>query len=129
VLVYRLIPTYWCEAVDGQWEFKSGAFDNATPGEEGESPDDMSVIVGDTLAALGRIPDAIPAETPWAGDDYGVARLEVGWLREEAKQETLRSPEEEEPAHGDVRGKKNGKRRKKLKAHARWVVRPTTPPN
>jgi hypothetical protein len=56
VFVYRLIPVWWCDVIEGKWEFQSGAFDNATPEHEHESPDDMSVVLGDTLAALARSP-------------------------------------------------------------------------
>jgi hypothetical protein len=128
VLVYRLVPTHWCSVVEGQWEFQSAAFDNATPETEDECPDDMSVVLGDTLASLERSPGALPAETPWAGDEYGVAVLEAKFLRDEEQQRMFRTPKAEEPAHGDVCGKKNFKRRRRLKKHARWLVRPAAEP-
>ena len=127
-VVYRLVPTHSCEVVDGQWEFQSGAFDNATPENDDECRDDMSVVLSDTLTLLDRQPDSLPEDTPWAGDDYGVAVLDVGFLRNDEGQEIRRTPTDDEPAHGDVRGTKNAKRRKRLKRHARWVVRPAADP-
>lgn len=128
VLLYRLVPVHWCEVIDGEWAFQSGAFDNATPDGPDDCPDDMSVALGDTLEALHRDPHQLPADTPWADDDeWGVAVLEAGFVRGELSQQLIRSPERWEPAHGDVRGKKNSKRRKKLKAHARWLIRPAKP--
>jgi hypothetical protein len=111
--------------VDGAWEFQSGAFDNATPESDEEPKDDMSIVLGDTLLDLGRAPEALPTDTPWADERWGVACLEARFLRHEEDQELLRTPIEDEPAHGDVRGKKNQNRRRRIKAHATWVVRPT----
>jgi hypothetical protein len=50
VPIYRLVKTTQCSVEAGQWEFQSGAFDN----NEG---DDMSVVLGNTLEAMGRLPD------------------------------------------------------------------------
>jgi hypothetical protein len=129
VLVYRLIPVWSCKAVDGRWEFQSNAFDNASPQQEGEPADDMSVVLDDTLAALQRVPGKLPEETSWAGDEWGVAVLHVRFLRHEEEQEILRTPNEGEPAHDDVRGKKGQKRRRRLKAHADWVIHPAASPS
>lgn len=128
--VYRLIPVGACDVVDGQWEFQSGAFDNATPLNNAESPLDMSVALGDALESLGRTPERLPVETPCAGEpeQWGVAVLQVGYLRKEEDQQILRTPKDDEPAHGDVRGVKNTKRRRRLKKHAEWVVRPAAQP-
>jgi hypothetical protein len=54
--------------------------------------------------------------------------LQVGFLRNDEKQEVLRTPNDDEPAHGDVRGAKNPKRRRRLKEHAEWVIRPALQP-
>jgi hypothetical protein len=128
--VYRLVKVDACEAVDGHWEFQSGAFDNATPLNDGERDDEMSVVLGDTLSALGRRPEKLPIETPCSGDPdhWGVAKLNAGFLQKDQAQEIHRTPIEAEPAHGDVRGPKNGRRRKRLKKHATWVVEPQKPP-
>ena len=128
VVVFRLIPTSSCDVVDGNWEFQSGAFDNASPEFEGDADDCMSVVLGDHLVVLDRLPQNLPAETPWTGPDYGVAALEVGFLRNVEDQEILRTPSPVEPAHGDVKGAKNPKRRRRLKKHAVWVIRPAVPP-
>jgi hypothetical protein len=116
--------------VDGQWEFQSGAFDNATPLNSDESSEDMSVVLGDVLAALRRTPEALPMEAPLCvgnPEEWGVAVLEAAFLRNEESQEIVRSPLPDEPAHGDVRGKKNTKLRRRLKKHANWVVQPSRP--
>jgi hypothetical protein len=120
-----------CRAVDGRWEFQSGAFCNSTPLCDGERDDEMSVVLGDTLSALGRRPESLPVDTHWSGDAelWGVAVLNVGFLRKDEEQEIFRTPEDDEPAHGDVRGQKNPKRRKRLKKHARWVVEPQKSPD
>jgi hypothetical protein len=124
VVVYRLVPTTWCDVIEGAWEFQSGAFDNSS----GDA-NDMSVVLGDTLAALNGDPEELPETTAW-----GVAALEVAYLRHQEEQRIGRSPvagsiELRDRAHGDVIGPKNAKRRKRLKRHAWWVVRPALPPS
>jgi len=128
--VYRLVKVDACQAVDGRWEFQSSAFDNSTPLHDAERDDEMSVVLEDTLSALDRVPENLPVETPCPGDPelWGVARLNVGFLRNDEEQEILRTPNDDEPAHGDVRGRKNAGRRKRLKKHARWVVEPQVTP-
>ena len=128
VLVYRFVSIRFCSFVNGEWEFQSGAFDNARPENEDESKDDMSVVLGDRLAELEREPENLTTDTPWTDEDWGVAVLEAGYLKKERqRQEILRTPTEEEPAHGDVRGKKNSACRRRIKANAAWLVRPTAP--
>jgi hypothetical protein len=125
--VYRLIKVADCKPVDGKWEFQSLAFSNATPLHDGERDDEMSVVLQDTLAALAREPANLPAEGSFPGGPqrWGVVRLSVGFLRKEkSQQEVLRSPNDEEPAHGDVRGGKPPACRKRIKKHATWVVEP-----
>lgn len=123
--LYRLVPTDHCDRVDGAWVFQSGAFDN-------NDDDDMSIVLDDTLQALGRIPDHLPDRT-FPGEDgrWGVAVIEdAGYLCKDLAQEVWRTPRSEEPAepaHGDVHGSKNSKRRKKIKAKAKWVLEPSAP--
>lgn len=120
--IYRLVKTDQCSVLDGQWEFQSGAFDN----NEG---DDMSSVLGDTLEALERLPDDLAERLfPDEADDWGIAVLEAGFLRRDEAQELRRTPNELERAHGDARGKKSPKRRKRLKKNAEWVRRPEAPP-
>lgn len=114
--LYRLVPLVHCDVVDGRWEFQSAAFDN----NEGL---DMSVVLGDTLEALERKPAELPHDLFSDQQSWGVAAITAGDLRHEA-QEIVRTPRPEEPAHGDVRGPKNGGRRKRIKRLARWEVRP-----
>lgn len=129
--VYRLIKVADCKAENGKWMFQSLAFSNATPLEDAERDDEMSVVLEDTLAALERAPEDLPTEGPFPGGPHGwgVARLSVGFVRKEnSKQEVLRSPNDEEPAHGDVRGNKPPACRKRLKKHATWVIEPQATP-
>lgn len=123
--IYRLVPVEQCVFRDGEWIFQSAAFDNSSiEGYENE----MSVVVGDTLAALDREPDDLPqhshADEP---ERWGVAVLEAGCIRNVNEQTIQRSPTDQEPAHGDVLGGKNSKRRRRLKACAAWVVPPAAP--
>lgn len=127
--VYRLVKVDSCRAVDGRWEFQSSAFDNSSPLHDDERDDEMSVVLQDTLSALERVPERLPIETPVTGglETWGVARLSAGFLRNQEDQDILRSPNDDEPAHGDVRGTKNPPRRKRLKKNATWVVEPNPP--
>ena len=121
----RVRPVNQCEVISGEWRFTSSAFDNATPLEAEEHPDDMSVVLGDTLAALSHQPEALPQRRP-ESDLRGVAVLTAGYLTDEEGQELRRTPdlENDEPAHGDVRGKKGPGRRKRIKRNAVWLVPP-----
>jgi hypothetical protein len=127
-LIYRLIPTWQCEPVGGAWEFRSSAFCNASGDPPLELPDCMSVVLGDTLAAIQRRAEDLPDETPWAGKDWGVAQLSARYLVQDEHQAILRTPTTDERAHGDVRGSKNSHRRQRIKAHAGWLLPPATLP-
>jgi len=123
VALYRLIPTAQCDVVDGEWAFQSAAFDNTS------GTDEMSIVLGDTLQLLERVPDDLP-ERIFGGDPdrWGVAVLSASAVRAE-DQDIRRSPVAEEPAHGDVVGPKGSKRRRRLKKSAEWVVPPTLRPD
>ncbi len=125
VWLYRLIPVALCELVEGQWQFRSGAFANSTePGYENE----MSIVLGDTLADHERQPEDLPEFSfPGGAEEWGVAKLRTDCARAIPEQEVLRSANSAEPAHGDVVGVKGSKRRKKFKRCASWVVQPATP--
>jgi hypothetical protein len=87
----------------------------------------MSVVLGDTLVALDRDPSAL-AERAYPGNaDWGVAVMAAGCVTQVPEQTLHRTPTESEPAHGDVRGKKNSGRRKRLKKCAEWLIPPTAP--
>jgi len=123
--LYRLVPTDQCDVIEGEWEFQSAAFDN-------NDGDDMSIVLDDTLQALGRTPADLPERTfPNQEGRWGIAVIhDAGYLRDDEEQEIRRTPrteEPEEPAHGDVRGKKGGKRRKRIKKRAEWVLRLSAP--
>lgn len=123
--IYRLVPIEQCEADNGAWVFRSGAFDNST---EAGFEDEMSVVVGDTLAALERDAASLPQHAyPYEASRWGVAALPADCVLEVNAQTIRRTPTPEERAHGDVVGTKNGKRRKRLKACATWVIPPAAP--
>jgi hypothetical protein len=128
MVVYRLVPCWSCDVVDGAWEPQSCAFDNASPEDSADCDRDMSVVLQDTLTALERIPEDLPADTGWAGDQWGVAAVPVAYLRHEEDQTIWRTPEVDEPAHGDVCGTKNTKRRRRIRKQATWIVRPAVAP-
>lgn len=123
--IYRLVPVEQCEPLDGAWMFGSGAFDNSS--EEGFE-NEMSVVLGDTLVLLDRDPSDLPqrayADQP---ERWGVAVLEAGCITDVNEQTIHRTPTEHERAHGDVRGNKNSKRRRRLKKCATWVIPPAAP--
>jgi hypothetical protein len=88
----------------------------------------MSVVLGDTLAALIRDPRDLPQHTyPHEPERWGVAVLRADCIRAVNDQTIGRTPTLEERAHGDVFGAKNGGRRKRLKRCAMWVVTPALP--
>jgi hypothetical protein len=121
--IYRLVPTGYCDFVDGEWQFQSAAFDN-------NEDDDMSVTLGDTLLEIGRRPEDQPAVL-FPNDPpgrWGVAVLRAGFLKNDENQTIRRTPTLPDPAHGDVHGKKGSSRRKRIKRNADWVVQPTAAP-
>jgi hypothetical protein len=117
-----------CERVENGWEFRSAAFSNST---ETGFENEMSVVLGDTLIALERRADDLPVFTfPHDGEHagWGVAKLLTETVRTIiGGQEVVRSPNDDEPAHGDVCGPKNPKRRKRIKKNASWVIEPAAP--
>jgi hypothetical protein len=104
--------------VAGEWRVISGGLDNSSGGGE-----DMSVILGDTLAAMGRTPESLVANRP----DCGVVTLRAGTVRAEG-QTIVRTREADEPAHGDVVGTKGPGKRKRLVRDAVHIIKPTIPP-
>ena len=85
----------------------------------------MSIVVADTLAQHQRLPEDLPEFSyPQEAEQWGVAKVKTEAVRTINEQEVVRSPELKEPAHGDVLGTKNSKRRKKFKKLASWVVEP-----
>lgn len=103
-----------------QWTVSSKAFQNNTKPVKTES---MSVVLGDTLEALGRpSTDANQSKPGW----YIVA-LSGGEVRAE-EQGVSRDPTTIEPAHGNVNGSKSQSRRRRFATIARWVGQPPAPP-
>ena len=114
-LFRRVPPDHW-KLVDGEFVLRDGAFKNFPNPERLR----MSVVLGDTLARLGRQPDSIlPAERP----AFGVVAIKASAVRAE-EQRIERSARDDEPAHGDVYGAKTEGRRKRFVAVAGWVVYP-----
>jgi hypothetical protein len=123
--LYRLVKTTQCKPTDGSWELTPLAFCNPS------NSDEMSVILRDTLEALGRDTGDLPERTfPADPELWGVAVIEeTRFLRDEEEQEVRRSRTETERAHGDVCGHKGGGRRKRIWRRAEWVFPPPTPPS
>lgn len=123
IWLYRLIPIELCDPIPGGWEFRSGAFGNST---EAGFENEMSVVLGDTLAFHQRIPEDLPDFSyPDKPDKWGVAKVLTETVRTVVgDQEVIRSPNDDEPAHGDVNGPKAPKRRKRIKKNATWVIEP-----
>lgn len=114
VLVLRRIsPQQIAPTPGGGIRISSGAFQN-TSGTDG-----MSVVMEDTLRDEGRAAQALVA--PYPG--FGLVSLTTGLCIEE-EQEVRRLPVDEEPAHGEVLGKKTKGRSKRFAAAADWVIRP-----
>jgi hypothetical protein len=115
---YRLVPEYhidWSENED-RWIVKSSAFQNTS------RTDEMSVVLGDTMAADHRPPEDARRSKP----DWYVVALSAGELRGE-QQGIVRDPTVDEPAHGNVIGPKGQTRRRRLARLARWIVDPPRP--
>lgn len=95
-------------------------------------PAKLSMVIGSSKVARSTMQHRSTTAnetTRWGDPDHwGVAKLNAGFLQKDQAQEIHRTPIEAESAHGDVRGPKNGRRRKRLKKHATWVVEPQKPP-
>lgn len=117
-LVHPALDVAWDEN-DRRWIVKSSAFQNQTrPVKSGK----MSVVLGDTLADLGRPPEDARRTKP----DWYVVSVTAAFARSE-DQVVERSPIHEEPAHGDVVGEKKPPRRRRFAHAAVWVVQPAPP--
>lgn len=80
----------------------------------------MSVILADTLAETGRIPETILA----GHEGFALVTFSVELARE-CGQGVARDPLPDEPAHAVVFGKKTQGVKKKLARGASWVVKPS----
>jgi hypothetical protein len=113
--LYRRIPGNQIKPDrDGRLRPISGAFNNSS-GVGGT----MSISLDDTMKASGIAPEdlvADHAETYLASITARLARHEEQRLR--------RSPEPEEPAHGEVVGPKSAGRRKRFAKGSEWAVPP-----
>lgn len=81
--------------------------------------DRMSVLLGDTMESEGRPPQDALAGHP----DFFLVSITAADARAQ-EQEIERTPLPDEPAHGDVVGKKARKRRRALRDAAKWVQAP-----
>jgi hypothetical protein len=116
--LFRLVPPLdvdWDEN-DGTWIVKSSAFQNTS------GTNQMSVVLGDRLAELGRPPEDARHSMP----ERFVVALTAGEVRGE-EQEVERAATPIEPAHGNVVGDKGKTRRRRFAALARWIVDPPPP--
>jgi hypothetical protein len=114
-LLYR-----WLREQDVIWDANrnrqrptSAAFQNTT------DTDQMSIVLGDTLADLGRLPEAL-------ANPY-LASLGAGYVRS-IDQHVERDPLASEPAHGHVVGEKAESRRRRMAHTAVMVVAPPPSP-
>lgn len=82
----------------------------------------MSVVLQDKLEELGRMPESILE----GRTGHGLVGILAGDVRAE-EQLIERTPRDDEPAHGDVFGKKASARRRILAGRAFWVVEPPEP--
>lgn len=81
--------------------------------------EEMSVVLGDKLAEEGRLPQEALAKEP----DFFLVAITAADA-EEQEQTVKRTPKDEEPAHGDVIGKKPKRVARALRDRAEWVVAP-----
>jgi hypothetical protein len=115
-LFRRVSPQHWKREADGSFRLRDEVF-KSFPMPQLKR---MSVVLGDTLAELGRGPESVLDQ---AGHDFGVIAVKAKDVRQ-LSQAIARTPRDEEPAHGDVCGEKPGATRKALARMARWVVYP-----
>lgn len=81
--------------------------------------DRMSILIGDTLETEGRPPLDALDDHP----DHFLVSITADDARAQ-EQEVERTPIPEEPAHGDVVGRKTRGRSRALRDAARWVKAP-----
>jgi hypothetical protein len=79
----------------------------------------MSILIGDTLEAEGRPPSDALDGYP----DHFLVSITADDARAQ-EQEVERTPVPEEPAHGDIVGKKTRGRSRALRDAAEWVKAP-----
>jgi hypothetical protein len=112
--LFRRVTEAWIVRDEnrGCQRLSSAAFDNY----------EMSVVLEDALAVDGRHPTDVLQGFP----STFLASITAGSAREQC-QGVVRSPTQEEPAHGEVVGKKTKGRRRALVRAATWIVPPPTP--
>lgn len=79
----------------------------------------MSIVLGDGLREANRDPETVVQSYP----GYGLVAIQAGEARAQ-EQRILRSPDPDEPAHGDVWGEKPGRVQRQLAKCAQWIVQP-----
>ena len=111
--LYRRIPPSQVVQDDnlGRKRPSSANFRNSSDG----SP--MSIGLGDTLAEGDRQPSDLLRNYP----DHRLASFTAGFVRS-LEQRLIRSPIEDEPAHGGVIGNKTDRVRKKMSEEACWEI-------
>lgn len=114
--LYRRVPPAHWKRVGDEYVVRDSAFKNH-PNPEMKR---MSVVLGDTLEQASRNPESVRSADQ---KNYGVVAIRARIVREH-EQVIERSPQPNEPAHGDVYGEKPTGRRKKLVAAAEWIVYP-----
>jgi hypothetical protein len=115
-LFRRVSPQHWKREADGSFRLRDEVFKNFPMPQLKR----MSVVLGDTLAESGRDPESVLDQ---AGNDFGLIAVKAKDVRE-LSQAVIRTPRDDEPAHGDACGEKPGATRKALAKLARWVIYP-----
>jgi hypothetical protein len=102
-----------------QWLVRDDNLDCVRVSSAAFSSEGLSVVLEDTLLEGGRQPSDVLSDHP---DEYLVSI--TAELVREHDQAVVRTPTDEEPAHGEVVGKKTKGRRRAFAAESLWVVPP-----
>jgi hypothetical protein len=112
-LLYRRVPPAWVVPDKNRncQKLASAAFEG----------DEMSVVVGDTLAEIHKAPESILDDYP----SFSLVSFSTDLARSaDLAQIVCRDPEDDGPAHGLVVGKKTEGRKRRLARGSAWVVAP-----
>lgn len=114
--LFRRIVERFVIAEGETFRISSQAFSNSSDGSG------MSVWLEDRMLELGLTPDdaLVGHENTW------LAEVTAGAMRA-LDQRVVRTPQNDEPAHGEVLGSKSGKRRGKIRDEASWAIPPGAP--
>lgn len=110
----RIPPSHFVfDSNNGAFRPSSAAFDDHPNG----SP--MSVVLGKEVIAVSRLPESVLE----GHQGFALAEISAGLARS-VGQGIVRKPEDYEPAHAEVFGRKTDSIRRKLAKGSLWVIRP-----